>query len=140
LVFACAAGASCGPSSPSAPSFFIGAPTITYTGNVVDSAHGDGIAAMMLATVQGVTSGTVDEAFNAAAEPRRVITGSVTGGVYSAQFSECPQADGSSFNCSGPCTFSFVGSLSSTAVSGNYTAIVTKTCSERTGTMTLATR
>jgi hypothetical protein len=130
-----AACASCTSSSPATPSFFVGAPSTTYAGSVEDSARGAGTATMTLATVQGITSGNVDMTF-ATAEARRVITGSVTNGVYAAKFSSCPGTD---VSCSG-CEFSFVGSVSRTAISGSYAEIVTQFCSARTGTMTLTAR
>ena len=130
-----AACVSCSTPSPSSPGFFIGAPTVTYSGAVTDSTRGTGTATMTLATVQGITSGNVDMTF-ATPETRQAISGLIAGGVYTAKFSNC----GPDISCS-TCEFSFTGSVSPTAVSGSYgMTIVTDRCPARTGTMTLTAR
>ena len=128
--------AGCG-SSSSGPAFLLPGPAPTvYTGTVVDSAEGNGTVTVSIVSVSGLMSGTCDMSFGGKTETE-YVSGTESGGVYTARFEECPSTETTS--CSPDCTLAFSGSLTSSSMAGTYAAVPDVRCLSRTGTIT-ATR
>jgi hypothetical protein len=126
----------CG-SSSTAPEFLLPGPAPTvYTGTVVDSAKGTGTVTVSIVSVGGLMSGTCDMSFGGKAD-QEYVSGTVSSGVYTARFEECPSTETTS--CSPDCTLAFSGSLTSSSLTGAYQAVPDVRCLSRTGTIT-ATR
>jgi hypothetical protein len=128
--------AGCG-SSSTAPAFILPGPTPTvYTGTVVDSAKGPGAFTVSLVSVGGLMSGTCDMSFSGKAE-KDYVSGTVSGGVYTARFEACPSTESTS--CSPDCTLTFSGSITASSLTGVYSDVPDSRCLSRTGTIS-ATR
>jgi hypothetical protein len=129
----------CGaPTSPSPLFPFVPGPAPTvYTGTAVDSRSGSGTLTVSLVGVLGLTSGTWEMSFGGKADPKRYISGTVSGNAYTATFSACPESDTSNQFCSVDCRFSFAGSLSSSSLVGTYAALPIQSCQAETGSISV---
>jgi hypothetical protein len=122
----------------SAPSSFLAftpgpAPTV-YAGTIVDSTKGNGTVKVSLTGVAGLTSGTWEMSFGGKADPVYFVSGPGGSTIYAATVTTCSDT-GISSGCASNCAFSFVGSLTSSSLSGTYTAVSNQSCLGRTGSV-----
>lgn len=133
-VSACLIVAGCNsPSSTSFSPFTPGAAPTIYTGTVVDSSKGNGILTVSLSSAGGLTGGTWAMSFGERADPERLISGTVSGSNLIATIKDCQETD--VMSCVPNCHFSFAGSLTSSSLSGTYTAVSERLCPARTGSV-----
>jgi hypothetical protein len=134
----CIVNAGCNRSSPTSPllAFMPGPAPTVYAGTTVDSTKGGGTVTVSLSTAEGFTGGIWAMSFAGKAETQRTISGTASGGLYSATFLDCP--DTVSSTCVPNCHFSFTGSLTATSLNGTYVAIPSPFCPDRTGNVNAA--
>jgi hypothetical protein len=111
------------------------APTV-FTGTLADSSRGNGTLTVSLTNAGGLTSGFWNVSFGGKADPAYFVSGVVSGTSYAAIVTTCFENINGSAGC-GPnnCTLSLSASLTSSTLSGTYTAAPNQPCTGRTGSV-----
>ena len=125
--------------SSSSPSPFLAfvpgpAPTV-FAGTLTDSARGTATLTVSLTNAGGLTSGLWNMSFAGKADPVYFVSGTLDGSNYTATVTTCFD-NGVSSGC-GPnnCTLSFAGTLTSSTLTGTYTAAPNQPCTGRSGSI-----
>jgi hypothetical protein len=121
--------AACSSSSSALTPYFPGPTPTVYAGTVTDSIGGSGTVSISLTAVQGLMSGTWDMSFAGKADPRRYISGTLSGSAYTATVEQCPTG------CAPDCRFVFTGTVSSSNLIGTYTPVVNGVCPAHAGSV-----
>ena len=122
--------------SPSSPNGFVfpssGPLPTLYVGTVQDTLKGTGSVRVTETVVLGLASGYWDMTFSGLADPTRLVSGSLNGTTYNAEFSQGASAD-ELFGCQ----FVLTASLTPSRLTGTYVSHSTRDCPDRSGTVDL---